>query len=158
MRRVVIYIVLLLAMLAIWQEQALAIGCIVIDYEWTDPETGQTITLSYDHCSDGWTECESGTYMAPDGSCHDIGEEECFPAGTQISMADGSKKNIEEVQVGDRVMNQSEGGVRGGSTVTNLDRRQPLATYPSRIRLFVPALIRGRLSPVILRKPVYVFV
>lgn len=85
-------------------------------------------------CESG--QCPSGMYRAPDGSCHDIGDgdgDTCFPAGTQISMADGSKKNIEEVEVGERVMSQSASGVRGSSTVTNLI--QPVSDNMCEIKL-----------------------
>lgn len=68
--------------------------------------------------------CPPGQFMANDG-CRDIGDgdgDTCFPAGTDITMADGSRKNIEEVEVGERVMSQSEGGVRGSSRVERLIR------------------------------------
>lgn len=72
-------------------------------------------------CESG--QCPSGMYRAPDGSCHDIGEggeETCFPAGTKIEMADGTRKNIEEVRIGDTVVSQDEWGRRASSTVTQL--------------------------------------
>lgn len=46
----------------------------------------------------------------------------CFPAGTKITMADYSTKNIEDVKVGDQVISQSEVGAKSVSTVKALDR------------------------------------
>jgi hypothetical protein len=57
-------------------------------------------------CSDNWT---------------------CFPAGTQVEMADKTQKNIENVQIGDRVISQSEEGVKSEATVTALD--QPIRDH-----------------------------
>lgn len=46
----------------------------------------------------------------------------CFPAGTKITMWDGTKNNIEDVEVGDKVLSQTESGIKLSSTVTALDR------------------------------------
>lgn len=65
----------------------------------------------------------------------DIGQgtDTCFPAGTAISMADGSSKGIEEVRVGDRVVSMSETGQVSSSTVTQLF--SPVASSMCRISL-----------------------
>lgn len=46
----------------------------------------------------------------------------CFPAGTEITMSNSSKKDIEYVKIGEKVLSQSEQGVRSSSTVTAYDR------------------------------------
>lgn len=74
-------------------------------------------------CESG--QCPSGMYRAPDGSCHDIGDggdDTCFPAGTEITMADGTRKNIEDVAVGERVMSRGEDVRMTTSTVERLIR------------------------------------
>lgn len=69
--------------------------------------------------------CPPNYHYTPSGECRENGEggdDTCFPAGTKITMADGSRKNIEEVRVGERVMSQSEAGGRSSSRVERLIR------------------------------------
>lgn len=46
--------------------------------------------------------------------------DECFPSGTEISMSDGSTKNIEDVQIGDDVLAFKESGEIYSKKVTRL--------------------------------------
>ena len=56
--------------------------------------------LPGEKCGDGWdNDCEGG-----DKKCKSSDGDSCFPAGTPITMADGSVKNIEDVGVGDVVL------------------------------------------------------
>jgi len=55
----------------------------------------------------------------------------CFPAGTGVLMSDGSQKNIEDVEVGEKVVSQSESGVKSISMVTELD--QPIRNHMCQI-------------------------
>lgn len=48
---------------------------------------------------------QASTYQPLEGNCRVWLIDECFVKGTKITMASGSKKNIEEVQVGDLVCN-----------------------------------------------------
>ena len=49
---------------------------------------------------------------------HIRGSKGCFVGGTQISMADGSKKAIEDIQLGDLVLAFSKNGDLGPASVT----------------------------------------
>ncbi len=52
--------------------------------------------LPKERCGDGWdNDCVGGDARCPSS---------CFPAGTPVTMADGSSKPIEEVRVGDMVL------------------------------------------------------
>lgn len=55
----------------------------------------------------------------------------CFPAGTEITMASGVKKNIEDIKPGDSVVSQSESGVRSISTVSEME--EPIRDHMCRI-------------------------
>lgn len=55
----------------------------------------------------------------------------CFPAGTGVDMEGGQSKNIEDVEVGDRVVSQDEQGNKSVSTVTKLD--QPVRDHMCQI-------------------------
>jgi hypothetical protein len=46
----------------------------------------------------------------------------CFPAGTDVTMEDGAKRDIEDVKIGEKVMSQDEKGQKSVSTVTGYDR------------------------------------
>ncbi len=89
---------------------------------------GSDCTPKYCYTCEGTTQvdtCPPNQHLTPNGGCQENGTEgddTCFPAGTQISMADGSRKKIEEVQVGDVVMSQSAAGARGSSRVEALIR------------------------------------
>lgn len=74
MRKVGMFIVMFLVLLGLGLGKVLA-GCEVIWVECTDPETGEDCSQWYDGCGGNWDYCESGEYLAPDGSCNDIGEE-----------------------------------------------------------------------------------
>ncbi len=63
--------------------------------------------------------CSSGTYVYSGAMC------ECFVAGTQITLADGSSKNIEELAVGDVLK-----GHEGDNTVLTI-RKIPVETRTS---------------------------
>ncbi|RMC29671.1 hypothetical protein [Paracoccus alkanivorans] len=49
-----------------------------------------------------------------------FGAEQCFPAGTMISLADGSRKPIEYIRHGDLVLSHDQGGNLAPRTVTKL--------------------------------------
>jgi len=73
------------------------------------------------------TGCSCSFFPGEDfGACVPDNDPGCFPAGTEVEMADGSVKNIEEVEVGDRVVNQNEDGVQGMSMVKEL--KTPVST------------------------------
>ena len=55
----------------------------------------------------------------------------CFPAGTKVLMENGNQKNIEEINVGDAVVSQSEKGNKSESRVTALD--QPIRDHMCQI-------------------------
>jgi hypothetical protein len=61
----------------------------------------------YDSCGDAdhWVETCSGYYECKNGQCQFFGCT-CFVAGTEVTMADGSKKRIEDVGIGERVLGQ----------------------------------------------------
>lgn len=56
----------------------------------------------------------------------------CFPAGTRIAMADGTTKNIEDVEIRDKVVSQDESGNKTVSTVHGLF--QPISDNLCEIR------------------------
>jgi hypothetical protein len=80
-----------------------------LDCAVNDPNVGATASASCTTscgtagtrtCSNGaWSTCQ------PNGAgCTSGGGGGCLLAGTEVTMADGSTKNIEDIQVGDRVM------------------------------------------------------
>lgn len=75
-------------------------------------------TPSCEMTSSCWP-CGDTTCCETTCSC---GGSTCFPAGTKVTMWDGTKNNIEDVEVGDKVLSQSEAGIQSSSTVTDLDR------------------------------------
>ena len=66
--------------------------------------------------------------------------DQCLIAGTQITMADGSKKSIEQVRAGDEVLSCHGSGKFGPSRVTRVhrsDRRKGIAIITARGRRIV---------------------
>ncbi|MFA7301345.1 MAG: hypothetical protein WC069_03480 [Candidatus Shapirobacteria bacterium] len=69
--------------------------------------------------------CCQNDFECTPGSCDQSGEpgcgtctgpETCFLPGTMISMADGTKKNIENIKVGDMVLSFTIDGKNSGQT------------------------------------------
>src|SRR3989344_4251813 len=85
-------------------------------------------------CTGGGTNCGFGVgagcplgYTCVGGDCIQSsgptpGGWTCFPSGTDVTMSDGSKSNIEDVEIGEKVMSQNEMGEKFVSTVTGYDR------------------------------------
>lgn len=70
--------------------------------------------------------CEPGTYLAKKcwQECgYNCWEEcySCFPAGTKVTMADGSRKNIEKIEAGETVISQTETGETTESRVAEIE-------------------------------------
>ena len=83
-----------------------------------------------------------------------FGVGECFTAGTQVLMADGSTKNIEDVEVGDRVYNHDRSQI---NTVKFLERSldsnwgelySPSPDFEPFVTINHPLYINGQLSAV----------
>ena len=72
-----------------------------------DKQTVKTKAMIPDHAEDPTTQ---GDPLPPsNGECVGDCEPSCFPAGTKITMSDGTKKNIEEVKVGDSILSFDKG-------------------------------------------------
>jgi hypothetical protein len=63
----------------------------------------------------------SSTYFAGGFLAHNKGG--CFPPGTKVKMGDGTQKNIEEVEVGDEVLSESEDRLKSVSKVQSLQQQ-----------------------------------
>lgn len=50
-------------------------------------------------------------------------EKQCQPAGTKITLVDGSTKNIEDLIIGDEILTYSEGRVCGGTAPNSKNKR-----------------------------------
>ncbi len=104
---------------------------------WCDTGTGLSYTVGCD-ASCNWESCMRDDI--PSGVVGDCGGDEgCFPAGTEVlvstqdavSSGQGDKgervvKNIEDIQIGDRVVSQDASGRQVVSVVAGLD--QPVST------------------------------
>lgn len=76
-------------------------------------------------CSHGNCICTTASCVTP------INNRTCFAAGTKVDLEGSTKRNIEDVKVGDRVVSQDEQGNRSVSTVTKLD--QPIREHMCRV-------------------------
>ncbi len=88
----------------------------IIDHYETRCDPATNTIYWYDDCGD---KAKSGRFVeACANGCHDVVDySACFVAGTQITMADGSKKNIEEVRIGEKIR-----GISGVNTVLGFHR------------------------------------
>jgi len=93
---------------------------------WCNPCTDSCSSTNWGSCQnhgDCVQKCPYGGGCVQ-GSCNceedPNGEYSCFVAGTKITMADGSEKNIEDVKVGESVLSQDSDGNLGSSMVKRL--------------------------------------
>ena len=93
-----------------------------------DPAVPSSCEPTYSYTCEGTTQNDTcpPNYHLTNNGCELNGTNDpppsCFPAGTGITMSDGSRKNIEDVRVGEQVMSQDETGKRSSSTVQELMR------------------------------------
>lgn len=70
--------------------------------------------------------CYPDTYVicpgCCEGTCVSCGGPSCFPAGTKVSLQNGSTKNIEDIKVGDKVISEDTNGKQSISTVASLEQ------------------------------------
>ena len=96
-------------------------GKIMADTTWCgDFVSGNCINCKATSGCGACSDCDCGTTCSYGG-----GQDPpwtCFPAGIEVLMGDGEKKNIEEVMVGDKVVSEKETGERVLSQVVELDR------------------------------------
>lgn len=78
-------------------------------------------------CGPGTYECNTGCCGCEISGCPEDEGGGCFPAGTEVTLETGEKKNIETVAVGDRVRG------RGGSVNTVQALIQPVSDHFCRI-------------------------
>lgn len=78
----------------------------------------QAGTNPCDACA-GWLCCNSNPSDALYGVCVECSEG-CFPKSTQVEIENGQSKNIENIEIGEKVMSQDEQGNKSISTVSEL--------------------------------------
>lgn len=59
--------------------------------------------MRYSECQDNW-EWDIIPYKYSNCTYENLTPTTCFVAGTQVTMADGTKKNIEDVEIGEQVL------------------------------------------------------
>ncbi len=90
----------------------------VVDHYETRCDPATNTIFWYDDCGEKASGGGSPFVEACANGCHDVVDySACFVAGTQITMADGSKKNIEEVRIGEKIR-----GISGINTVVGFHR------------------------------------
>jgi len=78
---------------------------------------GNSVIYWYDDCGKNTNEILQPGGFCTSGCTEVVDYSACFVAGTQVTMADGTTKNIEEVQVGEKIRGKS-----GVNTVVGFHR------------------------------------